>query len=248
MLAALEWARVAAAGEAPEAALELGYSLWRAGRGEEALGLLGQIGGDPAGSTPARAHADCLRVVIHLTDARFAEAGALAETLLDAPGVPPVLHEDLRKTTAAAHLVAGDRAAALRRLDLARPAEATIAEEMSRRPRGQKSPALAGSLSALLPGAGQAYCGRWRDASIALLVNALLVGTAVEAYDHDRPWLGTTTAVFGAGWYLGNIYSAVNSAHKHNETRRARRVLDWLGRLEVGLGEKSVRAAFRFEF
>jgi TolA-binding protein/TM2 domain-containing membrane protein YozV len=81
-----------------------------------------------------------------------------------------------------------------------------------------KRPYLAGMLS-VVPGLGQVYCGRYRDATLSLIVNGIIGWAAWESFDHDRPALGTLISFFGLGFYSGNIYGAINSAHKHN--RRA---------------------------
>ncbi len=82
-----------------------------------------------------------------------------------------------------------------------------------------KSPELAGVLSGVLPGAGQAYCGKWKDAGLALLLNGLFVFGAYEAFDHDLYVIGGGLALIELGFYGGNIYNAVNHAHKINRTR-----------------------------
>ncbi len=114
-----------------------------------------------------------------------------------------------------------------------------------------KSPALAGTLSALLPGAGQLYVGRKKDAAAAFLLNVLFVWAAVESFDNGNDVTGGILLAFEAGWYSGNIFNAVGGAHKYN--RRARQeYLDELqnryGRSEVGApGPMFVRAfAIRF--
>jgi hypothetical protein len=84
--------------------------------------------------------------------------------------------------------------------------------------RKQKSPALAATFSALLPGSGKVYAGAWKDG----LVNALFVGAnAYTTYRGFRNqglnspyvWIfgGLTT-----GFYLGNIYGAHKQAKKYN--------------------------------
>ena len=83
----------------------------------------------------------------------------------------------------------------------------------------QKSPALAGTLS-IVPGAGQLYCGRYQDALAAFLVNVGLVWAAVDAFDQEQYALGGLLTFVGAGFYTGNIYSAVSSAHKYNLHRK----------------------------
>lgn len=91
------------------------------------------------------------------------------------------------------------------------------AQEGSQQPK--KSPALAGTLSTFLPGAGQLYNGRLGDAVLTFLLNGLFIAGTIEAIQHDQPAIAGVLGFFEAGWYGGNIYSAVNGAHKHN--RRA---------------------------
>ena len=79
-----------------------------------------------------------------------------------------------------------------------------------------KDPTTAGVLAGILPGMGHAYCGRYKDGLVALLVNGLFIWAAVESFDRDHEALGVILGFLELGWYSGNIYSAVNSAHKHN--------------------------------
>ncbi|MCX5856267.1 MAG: tetratricopeptide repeat protein, partial [Deltaproteobacteria bacterium] len=81
----------------------------------------------------------------------------------------------------------------------------------------QKSPALAGTLAAILPGAGHFYTERYRDALVAFLLNGAFIWGAVELFQHDNPVAGGIVTFFEIGWYVGNIYSAVDSAHKYNK-------------------------------
>lgn len=91
-----------------------------------------------------------------------------------------------------------------------------LTEELSQRPSiNYKNPALAGWLS-LVPGAGHLYCGRYRDALVAFILNVAVGYTALEAFDHGNEGLGSLVTFVGLGLYGGNIYSAVSSAHKHN--------------------------------
>lgn len=82
-----------------------------------------------------------------------------------------------------------------------------------------KSPTTAGWL-AVIPGAGHFYCERYRDALIAFLLNGAMIYGAYEAFDHDNQGLGGLICFFEAGLYSGNIYSAVNSAHKYNRKQK----------------------------
>jgi tetratricopeptide (TPR) repeat protein len=79
----------------------------------------------------------------------------------------------------------------------------------------RKDPAVAGWLS-LVPGAGFLYTERYRDAAVAFLLNAGLISASCEAFRHDSPALGSVIGFVAAGFYAGNIYGAISSAHKVN--------------------------------
>ena len=81
----------------------------------------------------------------------------------------------------------------------------------------EKNPAYAGTL-AIIPGLGHAYVSRYRDATVSFLVNGLILWAAVQAFHNDQDVLGGILAFVELGFYTGNIYSAVNAAHKHNRT------------------------------
>lgn len=108
----------------------------------------------------------------------------------------------------------------------ARPADeraTTFAREMqSADTLPSKSPLLAGSLSAILPGAGQLYTGRPRDAGISFLLNGSLIALAAIAFNNDEPVAGGILTVLELSWYSGNIYGAANGAHKYNRAQRQR--------------------------
>ena len=80
-----------------------------------------------------------------------------------------------------------------------------------------KSPALAGSLSAAIPGAGFLYCERYHDAFITFLLNAGLIYAAYESYDNDHKALAGVIGFVETGFYTGNIYGSITCAHKHNK-------------------------------
>jgi TolA-binding protein len=79
-----------------------------------------------------------------------------------------------------------------------------------------KSSYTAGALAAVLPGSGHVYCDRYKDGVVAFLLNGLFIWATVEAFDNDQEVLGSILGFLELGWYSGNIYSAVNSAHKYN--------------------------------
>ena len=83
-----------------------------------------------------------------------------------------------------------------------------------------RSPAAAGFMSGLLPGAGQLYVGRPLDAALAFGLNAVFIWGAYESARSEN-W--AAFGILGAmeiGWYGGNIYNAVNGAHIYNREAR----------------------------
>ncbi|HUH65819.1 MAG TPA: tetratricopeptide repeat protein [Syntrophales bacterium] len=84
----------------------------------------------------------------------------------------------------------------------------------------EKSPTVAGTLAAILPGAGHLYTERPRDALVSFLLNGAFIVGAVELFRHENYVAGGIVTFFEVGWYTGNIYSAVNSAHKYNQKVR----------------------------
>ncbi|MCK4462674.1 MAG: hypothetical protein KAW46_12790, partial [candidate division Zixibacteria bacterium] len=88
---------------------------------------------------------------------------------------------------------------------------------------------LAGVL-AIVPGLGYLYDGYPQTAMSALVINGLFMWGTYEAFDQDHPGLGVTLAVFGIGWYAGNIYGSITSATRKNEKMRQ----DLLLRFEIG--------------
>jgi TM2 domain-containing membrane protein YozV len=89
----------------------------------------------------------------------------------------------------------------------------------------KKSPVLAGGLSAILPGAGQLYIEKPSDAVISFLLNGAFIWATVESFRHNNNATGGILLFFETGWYMGNIYNAVNGAHKYNQ-RSERKFMD----------------------
>ena len=81
-----------------------------------------------------------------------------------------------------------------------------------------KNPTTAGILS-IVPGGGQLYGGRYQDALAAFLFNGGLIWAAWEAFDNEHYALGSVISFVEFGFYTGNIYGAVSSAHKYNRDR-----------------------------
>lgn len=84
----------------------------------------------------------------------------------------------------------------------------------------RKSPETAGMLATVLPGAGHLYTDRPGDALVAFLLNGAFIWGAVELFRNGNNVAGGIVAFFELGWYSGNIYSAVSSAHKYNQRVR----------------------------
>jgi tetratricopeptide (TPR) repeat protein len=97
----------------------------------------------------------------------------------------------------------------------------------------QKSPYGAGILAAVLPGAGHVYCERYQDAAAAFLLNAVFIWGMVEAFRQEEYVIGGILTFFEIGWYSGNIYSAVNGAHKFN-ARKKQEYLEFLENVSFG--------------
>lgn len=85
----------------------------------------------------------------------------------------------------------------------------------------QKSELLAGILSALLPGAGYAYAGRYGDGIASFLVNALFIAATATAVNQGWYAAGGISGGIGLPFYLGNIYGSVNAARKWNRNKRS---------------------------
>jgi hypothetical protein len=91
--------------------------------------------------------------------------------------------------------------------------------ERYRRFRRQRSklPWLAGSLSAILPGAGQLYAGSWEGAAVALVLNGLLVTATVELAQDQLYFAAGATGVAASVFYIGSIHNAVDLARRRND-------------------------------
>ena len=115
----------------------------------------------------------------------------------------------------------------------------------------KKNPGLAGFLS-VIPGAGYLYCERYQDALIAFLLNGGLILAAVESFDDNNNALGGVIAFVEFGFYAGNIYGAVTSAHKYNRKQTGRFIETLKNNTKINLSadvrNKGVCLAFEFVF
>jgi tetratricopeptide (TPR) repeat protein len=223
-------------GGAPRALLRIAESLLAGRRWEEAERTLAEVR-QRHPDTPQAERASLLLAEIPLRQGDYATAEERFRTL--AQSAPQAAdRRRARYRLAWALLEQGRDAAARQELaGIDEPAArelATATERLEGLPR--KSPRLAGTLSALLPGAGQLYVGRPREAGLAFALNAAFLAAAWEAFDHGNEVLGGILVFFEAGWYSGNIYNAVNGAHKFNRDRREEEKADLRERFGVTLG------------
>jgi tetratricopeptide (TPR) repeat protein len=86
----------------------------------------------------------------------------------------------------------------------------------------RKDPAVAGLLAAVLPGAGHLYCDRPGDGAIAFVFTGAFTWATVEAFQQDHDALGIGLGFIALSFYGGNIFSAVNVAHKYNDREEHR--------------------------
>lgn len=117
--------------------------------------------------------------------------------------------------------------------EVAGPAAALAAAAGRLATAPRKSPALAGVLSAVLPGLGQVYVGEPWAGAAALAVNGLFTFAAVDAFRGGHPGLGAVAVAVESLWYGGAIFGAVSGAHRRNRDVRT---------LALGELERSVRA------
>jgi putative membrane protein insertion efficiency factor len=100
------------------------------------------------------------------------------------------------------------------------------AEEGPGLPR--KNAALAGMLSAAIPGAGQVYAGRTRDGLRHLVFDGLLVYTVYWLFREENYTGGYLLAGFTLPFYAGDVIGARRSAEIYNDSRRLERVSQWI--------------------
>lgn len=202
--------------EAPRATLRIAECYLAGRRWAEAETALERVEREHPGTTEA-GQAALLLAEVPYRQGHFAAARRrflqLAEQAPD-----PANRREARYRLAWSLIEEGRYAAAAQELaPLTEAKAAELAAELpplERLPR--KSPHLAGALSALLPGAGQLYAGRPRDAALALLLNTAFIAGAWESFDNGNEVVGGILLLFEAGWYTGNIFNAATSAQKFN--------------------------------
>ena len=86
----------------------------------------------------------------------------------------------------------------------------------------QKSAAVAGALSAMVPGAGKVYVGRTKDGFLALMLTAFFGWQAWDGYTREgiSSFKGNACAALGGAFYLSNIYGSVIAVRVCNQQRK----------------------------
>jgi putative component of membrane protein insertase Oxa1/YidC/SpoIIIJ protein YidD/TM2 domain-containing membrane protein YozV len=87
----------------------------------------------------------------------------------------------------------------------------------------ERSPMLAGVLSAVLPGTGYLYAGKPATASASLLVNGLFIWTAVDFINNRHYGAAAASFVLGSGFYFGNIRGSIKAVRQNTRSARKRR-------------------------
>jgi tetratricopeptide (TPR) repeat protein len=80
----------------------------------------------------------------------------------------------------------------------------------------EKSPVLAGIMSAILPGSGYFYAEHYGDGITAFLINGLFIAGTVAAINQENYAVAGIVGGIGVPFYLGNIYGSANAAKKWN--------------------------------
>lgn len=85
-----------------------------------------------------------------------------------------------------------------------------------------KKPWLAGGLSVILPGAGKAYAGQWKDGLVSLIFTAGMAFQSYRGFSQQgiRSSKGWIYGGLGLGFYGGNIYGSIKAAKQHNIRKR----------------------------
>jgi tetratricopeptide (TPR) repeat protein len=209
----------------PLCRLNIALAYRKGGKTELALEILQQIEAAYY-STPIAEKAHYERGLTNAASGRHEEAAAaFSEYLLRYPD--SIKRDDVleRLGWSLVHLWRLDRAAEAFSSVGDKSPHYALAKALAAELRGdaeipRKSPVVAGTLSAVLPGAGQFYTKRPREGITSFLLNGSFIWAIVSLFDHSHEVAGFLLGFFEIGWYSGGIFGAVNDAHKFN--RRAR--------------------------
>lgn len=80
-----------------------------------------------------------------------------------------------------------------------------------------KKPWLAGTLSAVVPGAGQAYNGNFQSAIFSFVLNSIFLSATIELHREKIGAAALASGMLFSVVYLGNIMGSMDSSHSLNE-------------------------------
>ena len=85
-----------------------------------------------------------------------------------------------------------------------------------------KSPFLAGSMSAIVPGSGKFYTRDWKDGLIGFLTVGASAYQSVRGFQRRgiNSGYGWVFGGLATGFYFGNIYGSVQSAKRYNKRKK----------------------------
>ncbi len=113
------------------------------------------------------------------------------------------------------NLKSGDMDAA-RCLIAQRPDKEELEIEFAAYDQHAKSPRVAQTLNALLPGAGYYYVGQKKSALTSFVINALFTAASYQFFRNGYPAAGAIMASMELGWYMGGINGAGIEARELN--------------------------------
>ncbi len=83
-----------------------------------------------------------------------------------------------------------------------------------------KKPWLAGTLSAVVPGAGQAYNGNFQSAVLSFVLNSIFLSATIELHREKMGAAALASGMLFSVVYLGNIMGSMDSSHSLNENHQ----------------------------
>ncbi|MCK4235737.1 MAG: hypothetical protein KAX38_01375 [Candidatus Krumholzibacteria bacterium] len=78
-----------------------------------------------------------------------------------------------------------------------------------------KSPGIATFL-AVIPGCGYLYSVHCGSALSTFIINGLLIGSSIDAYNKEQYILASILGFISAAWYSGNFYGSAAAARRYN--------------------------------
>lgn len=112
----------------------------------------------------------------------------------------------------------------------------------------EKSPFLAGTFSAVIPGTGSAYVGRWSEAALAFFLTGIFIYATVTSFERDQVAAGTVFGALALAFYGGSIWAAVGGAHKFNDRHRTEYLAQQRTKFGIVVRGRGVGAAFERNF